>query len=319
MATLSTMLTSIVKTSALKTEGTSKTFGQLLQITTPASKPSVNTSVAASASPPTIASIFNASKAAAATQLVSLSTALQIKESTATGTAALTNFQNILKSALSPQATSNVNATSVPSLSLPQFMTIQSAILSPLQVQQSITEANKANLLITISSQFSTELEANTLQVPDIDLNLNYQFYDDQETVISTQEDLTQDPLLTAPINEVPRYIKLSWDPIEITEIIDSQDNLTTEEQQLVAAILKADRGMAAGSGMQNTFNASNKRLPAYKVNGRNVVLKDVQQLDQAMDFTANDELFRDTVSAALNISDSNGSQINLSDIILDD
>jgi hypothetical protein len=108
-------------------------------------------------------------------------------------------------------------------------LVVGSSYKTPTDLIPIISDSSKLLLNITLKSKESDTVEYNKLEQLAIKTKLVYNFYDPDETNIATQEDQNQDPLLSSPLGNVPRYVVLSWDvamlnnPIVISKKIRRQ------------------------------------------------------------------------------------------------
>src|SRR3990167_3259520 len=104
---------------------------------------------------------------------------------------------------------------------------------SSAEIQNALLESIKIDNLTTIKSLESEKIDLNFLQQPDLNsAKLIYNFFDENETDVLNQEDLSQDPLLNEKPIDVPMYVELRWDIISAKEPLSEEERLP----ELVAA-----------------------------------------------------------------------------------
>lgn len=188
------------------------------------------------------------------------------------------------------------------------------------EIQRILTDARKVDMMITLKSKESEILEFNNLKEIEPDANFTYNFFEDNEEDISSQENQALDPLLTKSALDVPRYVKLTWDSITVTEVVEDpaqQNNSRVENKrirQFKDEIFRQKKGVLGydSSNFKNSFEKSKKQISLLNSNGVNVEVNDVHNLDNAMNSTSNSRVFTNSISAVFNINDSKNVIANL-------
>lgn len=158
------------------------------------------------------------------------------------------------------------------------------------QMQEILTEANKIDMMITLKTKDSEILEFNNIKEVQMESQFVYNFFSASEADISSQEDPSQDPFLRTTLTNVPKYVKLTWEPAKITEPLSDQElRLTQEAAQLKREVFETERTEA-------TFVAPLNR------EGIRTEVVDMHNPALAIESTSNRNVFANTMSAVLNI-----------------
>jgi hypothetical protein len=169
---------------------------------------------------------------------------------------------------------------------------------SPEELRMILKEAIKVDLFTALKSQESEVVEYNNLKDVELNAKFVYNFYIPEECDISSQENQSQDPLLKNDIFNVPRYVKLSWQPKYVTEPLA---NTVTRPIPKVSGIV------GAGSyDFKNSFINAAKTIQPISSEGRNFSLVDVHNLDIAFANTNNANVFSNTINVTVE-AQSNG------------
>ena len=104
------------------------------------------------------------------------------------------------------------------------------------ELQSVLKQSIKTDLFITLKSKDSEIVDYNNLKDIQINSKFTYNFYTPEECDVKSQEDQSLDPLLKNSISEVPRFVKLTWDPVNITE------QLSTTESDFLRVFPKVSR-----------------------------------------------------------------------------
>lgn len=193
-------------------------------------------------------------------------------------------------------------------LSLPAF-----------SVSKAIQDSLKVDYFMCLKSGESTPLEFNNFQTPASDAVLNYNFYTSDETNIATQEDPAND--LFTKNQEVPRYVNITWTPVDTVEESSDFATKTKEEEALVQQYLKAFRGVSstANTDMANSFVAMSKKVDPVNRSGKQLRLVDTHDLPTAFDSISNAKIFKTSVGTVFNINSVDLNKIDFNDLILDE
>lgn len=165
-----------------------------------------------------------------------------------------------------------------------RFSPFQSALMAAHEQRQAIENALKGTLFIALKSDFSGELEANTLQVPAISNEFVYNFYEITEEDIVLQEDTSKDPLFDRSLGKVPLFAKLTWEPVNVINTIEIQDSITNEEQKTVSEATSQPKESATGQIAGSAFNLAANA----KIFGSSVSVSLQNQNTQNTSFTSN-------------------------------
>lgn len=307
------------KTKKNKTEGTSQTYGQLVSI--PSRKDvtvtSVSNEVSATVSPQdSIVKIISNEKSEDATGTLELNDidrskiAIAAHSDTKDPAVSINKIERLKDSSLEGSSLNNFSKN-VANIDLVAIV-LGSSLKSKEEVKKVLTEAQKVDLMISLKSKESEEIEFNSLKEVQPDLEFTYNFFTQDESDVSTQEDQSQDPLLKNDIYNVPRYVELSWTPVGVTEemssdeIDDSTD--TSEVRKLRRETFSKKKGVSGfnSTNFKNSYEKSKKRANPRKKDGVDVEIVDMHQLDVAMDSTSNKNVFSNSVTAVFSTEDQN-------------
>lgn len=196
---------------------------------------------------------------------------------------------------------------------------LQGLHLAPNDVYNAILAGLKADYPMTIKSQVSDPLEINLLQTPDMKTNLIYNFYTDQETNISSQEDPNKDPFAAAKITDkkVPFFVKLDWDPIDTLHECDDFDPKTPEEEAIVQQYLKPVRGVSnAGAVDQNKVQSLLRQTNVLSRDGVTLELVDTHDLPTAFNSLSNSRIFKTSALTVMNTNVTDLDKVDFNDIL---
>lgn len=118
-------------------------------------------------------------------------------------------------------------------------------------MQAIIKESSKIDLFTTIKSKESQVIQFNNLKQTNISAKFQYNFYHPRERELDTQEDRANDPFLKRKIFDVPRYVKLTWTPQNVTEPISGIEPDFTLTSFLQNKNIVPDSLFAEGRRMQ--------------------------------------------------------------------
>ena len=187
------------------------------------------------------------------------------------------------------------------------------------EIQKSLEESQKVNLLITLKSKESESIDYNSLVVPHLNAKFVYNFFVGEEQDVLTQEDQSLDPLFEKSAREVPRYVELTWDAVSITEKLTGEEANETEESKTIKQnFLVSDRGVvnSTGTELKKSVENSSKRNNPIIVDGRQAKLVDSHRPQQAFDSVANKRQFANSIQTVVNTSKNNQRQIDLNKVV---
>jgi hypothetical protein len=268
---------------AIKVEGTTQTYGQLIYT------PSQST-------PATVAKSTQQ-----ATNVAPNDTAVAITS---------TNLTAAEKSKIAVAAANSAGVAKASALGGAVAIVAGSTIKTKIEVKKALDEAKKIDLNVTLKSKQSETVQFNTLKTPDMQAKFVYQFYAPDEEDIATQEDPAQDPLLKTDIHHVPRYVELSWEPPQLSEpLTDEEKSLTKEEKEEKKAFYNLPKGVAThfSEKVKNSYENSKKKVNLLQQEGIKAEVVDLHKLDVAFDSTVNKQLFTNSIAATLNTIDKPG------------
>ena len=253
---------------SLKTEGTSKTFGQLVSFSS-------------------ISQSANQSKKNNSTSTTNVSVSVSSKGKSknkggiSDSTQDLDKFKASIALAAASSKSSSTDSTFVidkgiisgESLSTisgkVSVFVVDSGAITKEQIFEILKQSQKTDLFITLKSQDSVSLEYNNLQDPIMESKFIYNFWDKNESDISSQEDPSQDPLATQNLKDVPRYVEIRWESISVIEQIT--ENIMPDDKEtegLREEVFASPRGV---SNLNNTTNQNQPNLFLKNLNLRKV------------------------------------------------
>jgi len=101
------------------------------------------------------------------------------------------------------------------------------------------SELSVVDYKTSYKSKYSEECSYNTLQEPELDARLRYNFYDRLEEDVPSQEDTANDPLLQTQAGtgfvastQIPRYVDLSWQFVDKSEPIALDPSAMAQENK---------------------------------------------------------------------------------------
>ena len=163
------------------------------------------------------------------------------------------------------------------------------------EVLKTLTEAQKIDLFISLHSKQSNSIEFNTLKVPQHSIKFIYQHWKGNESNIVTQEDPELDPLLVSRLKDVPRYVEISWDIVEVEEqITENVVPRDRETENLKQKIFRAPRGVEKQS------NRYMKNLSLIKEDSHKGKIVDIHEPELGMKSVANKNEFVNTVKTTI-------------------
>jgi len=174
------------------------------------------------------------------------------------------------------------------------------------EIKKILIESSKVDLCITLKSKESEAIHFNSLKTPEMESEFVYNFFDEEELNISTQEDPSLDPLHKNTIRNVPRYVEIRWNTAKLSEPLSTQMNLQEAEKELRKDTFDVKRAeiSTAGASSGKDFESSKKNAMPLERDGIKVEVVDIHQTDKAFDATVNEKIFANSISAVLNTSD---------------
>ena len=175
------------------------------------------------------------------------------------------------------------------------------------EIKAILTEAQKADLSVCLKSKDSEKIEFNTMKIPELQLNFKYQFFVNDESNIAAQEDPLRDPLLGKGIKEVPKFVELRWDIVEVSEELTDEELGSSETPQAIdikEKAFKEPRGVSGyfAKNFNNSFNKSAKKLNLININENvKAEITDIHKLDKAFDSVSNEKTFSNSINVSVN------------------
>jgi hypothetical protein len=183
---------------------------------------------------------------------------------------------------------------------------IDSTIKSKPEVRAVLEESQKVDLTITIKSKDSETLDFNLIKIPNLELKLNYNFFEPGEEDIERQEDKSKDPLLGNRPTSVPRYVQLNWSPSIVTNPITGTELEAKKNEKFRAENFFKEKGATSrdSSSVPKSIEKSKKRTPSLTINGVPQSIVDVHEPEVAFNAVANSQIFPNSISTVINAED---------------
>jgi hypothetical protein len=189
-----------------------------------------------------------------------------------------------------------------------QHAIVIGSLLKPKEeIKKILTEAQKVDMMISMKSKFSEDLEFNNLKEPELSAEFVYNFFSPDEADVISQEDQSQDPYLKNDIFHVPRYVELRWPAAGVTEELSAEETAGDKNAlQIKKEAFGKKRGVTGfnSAAFKNSFEKSKKKLNLLEKEGVKKEIVDMHKLDVAFDATANKKMFGNTISAVFNIGE---------------
>ncbi len=178
-----------------------------------------------------------------------------------------------------------------------------SSVKAKEDVSKALIEAQKVDLSICLKSKESESIQFNSVKTPELEGDFIYNFFEEDETSIQTQEDQSRDPLLKTDLSRVPRYVHLRWNSAKVSQPLTADEQGSKSE--LRRETFARQRGVTSNknANFKNSYEKSLKRTNLVDRNGVKVEVVDIHKLDLAFDSTVNKKVFSNSLSAVYNIS----------------
>ena len=198
---------------------------------------------------------------------------------------------------------------------------LQSETLAKDEVLSVLLDAQKIDLFIAMRSLPSDPIEYNTLQMPQLQSSkFVYQNWDVDESNLFFQEDPSQDPLLNQKLNEVPKYVEFIWDTVNtIEQTTENTISKVAEIMKIKDTIFNQPRGIGRYSaGVTNKpISNSLKNVNLVKEGAIKGKIVDIHDIEKGFDSVSNKHEFVNSVQAKIQLPKTENSLIfNLMDII---
>lgn len=179
---------------------------------------------------------------------------------------------------------------------------IPSTIKSELEIKEALEEAQKVDLTITLKSQKSESIELNTLKVPMLETDFVYNFFEEDEEDIISQEDQESDPLLENRPIDTPRYNELRWDILTVTEPLTGTELEVSKnkEERNIFAERRGTVGHSSNS-FRDSIEKKKKRVAPINRDGVKRKFVDIHAPEKAFKHIGNRKLFANSIPAVLN------------------
>lgn len=304
----------VISQKKLKTEGTSKTFGQFIL---PSSKTNMgqNKSTQSKSSSATSVNVTKTTNIAFAKgAIVDSQTKVQIifaaVNSNKNSTVIIpdNSRQNDFPTDLGSGETSTEIVT-----------VLDSSTLSKEQVLNVLTEAQKVDLSIALKSKDSVPVEFNNLQVPENDASFVYQHWSKSETNLDFQEDPAKDPLLTKKLKDIPLYVELRWESINVVEqITENKISRDKDTEDLKNRVLKAPRGFGnlANGVTSKPVGKFLKNINLSKSETSKGKIVDIHEPEKGFDSISNKHQFANSIHSTVSTKKDQFDQNSLLELI---
>lgn len=184
------------------------------------------------------------------------------------------------------------------------------------EIKKVLQEAGKIDLMITLKSKDSEDINFNTLKEPELQASFTYNFFIPEEKDIISEEDPSKDPLLKNDIFNVPRYVELRWTPTKVTEQLTLQEKVGNQQeiQKMKREVFAKYRGSTSSEAavFKDSFERSKKRTNLIAKEGRKMEVTDIHKLDTAFESISNSQVFTNSVNVVMNVQ---GQVSNVSDV----
>ena len=202
----------------------------------------------------------------------------------------------------------NVAALSVPNIQ-ETAVVIGSEVKTKEEIKEILTEAQKVDLVISLKSPMSEKLDINFIKIPAMEVDFVYNFFTENEEDVESQEDQSNDPLLTNRPIDTPRYVELKWSVADITEPIAGTENVFFENKAFRRSVFSHNKGVS-GHNSTNFNNSVFKSRKIYKLLNRDGLIKtivDIHAPEKAFNSIANEKVFANSVCAVVNTRSQSG------------
>ena len=294
---------------AIKTEGTTQTFGQLIVFPARKDVSSMTTNQQSSVTPvDTVVKVVanpvdsgvNLSVNDTDRSKIAIAAATTTKEAAVVLDRTSIAQENLLE---------GVNVGTFARVKINEIdhaIVVGSLIKSKDEVSKAMAESQKVDMMICLKSKESEVLEFNNLKEPAFEVQMVYNFFIPEEEDVLSQEDQSQDPFLKGDIFDVPRYVELKWTPVDVTEEFASIESLSVDALEMKRDVFGKQRGVvsATSANFKNSFEKSKKKFNPIDRDGVKREVVDIHQLDVALNSTANKSVFANSVRAVVNIKD---------------
>lgn len=189
---------------------------------------------------------------------------------------------------------------------------INSAIKTKDEIKNILSEAQKVDLSISLKSKESEKIELNTIKIPELRTKFIYQFWEQNESDIFLQEDPGKDPLLNETLKNVPKYVEMQWDAVEVNEELTDEELGSSEAKEALWLKQKAfqePRGILGyiNKNFKNSFDKSSKKFNLINLNESvKTEIVDIHRLDKAFDSISNEKTFSNTIQISINVNKNN-------------
>lgn len=304
----------IVSQKKLKTEGTSKTFGQFVL---PSSKTNIGQNKSTQSKSSSVTSI-NVTKTTNITSIKDTVADPQTKVQIILAAANSNKNSTVIipdKSGQNDLPTDQGSGKTVIEI----VSVLNSSVLSKEQVLNVLTEAQKVDLSITLKSKDSVPVEFNSLQIPKNDAGFIYQSWTKDETNLDIQEDPAKDPLLIKKLKDIPMYIELKWESINTLEqITENEIPKDKDTEDLKNKVLKTPRGFGniANSTTNKPVGKFLKNINMLKNETSKGKIVDIHEPEKGFDSISNKHQFANSIHSTVNSKKDQFDQKSLLELI---
>jgi hypothetical protein len=287
----------------MKTEGTSQTFGQLVvlgdQIIN-TGEGSFNPSVSSTGIVPqdTIVTIVEDATSSTPQGSLNSSIALAAASSNQSATAVVPAGSASMANSLSANM-----ATNMPNV-VGYAVIVGSSVKLKEEIDKALLEARRFDLLTTYRSKKSEPIHFNSLKSPNLQAKLIYNFYTEDEEDIRAQEDQSVDPLLNSRPSDVPRYVELSWNAVDVTEPLAGTVEFAKVNQSLRKETFSNRRGQTSAVASNFAFSSAKqkKKFNPIVQDGVNKKIVDIHEPELAFSSIANSNAFANVVGVTVDV-----------------
>jgi hypothetical protein len=173
------------------------------------------------------------------------------------------------------------------------------------QIRKIFLESQKVGLSFSLKSQKSESVMINLLKVPNLKAKFQYNFFKIGEDDVEKEEDQSRDPLANGKAKpfEVPRFVKLTWNVVGVSNRITGTDNIFKENRQLRDDLFSRRRGVIGvdSDNFRDSLKKDRKhRSPITRQNTEREIV-DVHEPETAVESIANPVMFGNSVTVVFN------------------
>lgn len=169
----------------------------------------------------------------------------------------------------------------------------------------SLKNSQKVDSAFSLRTRLSDFIEMNFIKVPTLKANFLYNFFQEGEDNIVTQEDQSLDPLLSGSIQNVPMYVDITWDPTFVTQRLKGKEVDYAQNKQLRQQLFGTQGGVTGhnSSRFRNSIQKRKRDKNSIVRDGKTLTLTDIQNIEDGFNSICNDVEFASTISIVIETS----------------